>query len=547
MSKTSMKIGTRLGLGFFVVLALLVVIALLGINRMGQMQDNLHKISRISNVKVKYITAMRITVFERGVALRNLALIKEDTLFQPQVDRIKEQTKRYADIEATLLSLIADDTSNNGNDKALLAKIKENEQKALPLIDKAADLCVNYKSQEATRLMLDTLVPVQNAWMQSLDAFVEQAARQSEDDTSNAEKTFTLAKALMFVISIIAIVVGGGAAAWITRHLLKQLGGEPEYAVQIATQISEGNLVGGISIKPGDKASLLATMRDMRDSLSGIVGQVRRGTDTIASTSIEIAQGNLDLSSRTELQASSLEETAASMEQLTSTVKHNADNSSHANKLAISASDVASKGGDIIRQVIGNMGAIHASSRKIADIISVIDGIAFQTNILALNAAVEAARAGEQGRGFAVVASEVRNLAQRAAGAAKEIKTLITDSVDQVEMGSRLVDQAGSTMEELVHSVGSVASIVGEIMVASREQNDGIEQVSQAIMQMDGVTQQNSALVEQAAASSEVLQKQAANLAQLVAFFSVSEASTGEGPASSSPRPAQARLASMAS
>lgn len=536
MKMAGMKTGTRLGLGFAVVLVLLIAIAALGINRMAQMQENLHKITRTSNVKVKFITSMRMTVFERGIALRNLALIKEDTLFQPQVDRINEQTKSYREIEENLIKLVASSEGETKDETSLLSKIKENEKIALPLVDKAVDLSVNYKSQEATRVLFDELLPVQNAWMESLDAFVDLAGKKTEEDTTDAESSVSVARTLMLVMGVIAVLIGIASAFKITRYLLNQLGGEPEYAVFIATQISEGNLLNEVETKTGDVSSLLAAMKKMQESLSGIVGQVRIGTDTIATASAEIASGNLDLSGRTEEQASSLEETASSMEELTSTVKHNADNSKQANQLAVSASQVATKGGDIVSQVIGNMGAIKESSRKIADIIGVIDGIAFQTNILALNAAVEAARAGEQGRGFAVVAAEVRNLAQRSAGAAKEIKILISGSVEQVDIGSRLVDQAGSTMEELVRSVGRVADIVGEITTASREQSTGIEQVSQAIIQMDDVTQQNAALVEQAAAAAESLQNQAANLAQLVAFFKVSGLMFRSTSPSSSPR-----------
>jgi methyl-accepting chemotaxis protein len=260
-------------------------------------------------------------------------------------------------------------------------------------------------------------------------------------------------------------------------------------------------------------------MRAMRDSLVKIVSQVRMGTDTIATASSQIAAGNLDLSSRTEEQASALEETASSMEEITSTVKQNADNSRQANQLAATASDIAVKGGVVVAQVVDTMHSITESSRKIVDIIAVIDGIAFQTNILALNAAVEAARAGEQGRGFAVVATEVRNLAQRSATAAKEIKQLIGDSVDKVDSGSRLVGDAGTTMNEIVDSVKRVTDIMAEITAASREQSAGIEQVNQAITQMDEVTQQNAALVEQAAAASQSLQDQAGNLSQVVSVF----------------------------
>jgi len=266
---------------------------------------------------------------------------------------------------------------------------------------------------------------------------------------------------------------------------------------------------------------LLQALKDMNASLVNIVGQVRVGADTIATASSEIAAGNLDLSSRTEEQASSLEETASSMEELTSTVKQNAENARQANSLANSASDVASKGGAVVSQVIDTMSSINESAKKIVDIISVIDGIAFQTNILALNAAVEAARAGEQGRGFAVVAAEVRNLAQRSAGAAKEIKTLIADSVEKVDAGSKLVDQAGSTMSEVVDSVKRVTDIISEISAASQEQTAGIEQINQAIMEMDNVTQQNASLVEQAAAAAESMQDQAGSLTQVVSVFKI--------------------------
>ena len=278
-------------------------------------------------------------------------------------------------------------------------------------------------------------------------------------------------------------------------------------------------------------------MKQMRNSLVDIVSQVRRGTHTITTASREIAAGNTDLSSRTELQASSLEKTASAMEELTSTVKQNAENAREANQLAATASDVARKGGEVVSQVVGTMGEINSSASKIADIIGVIDGIAFQTNILALNAAVEAARAGEQGRGFAVVASEVRNLAQRSAGAAKEIKALIGDSVDKVEEGSRLVSDAGATMQEIVDSIGRVTSIMSGIAMASQEQSAGIEQVNQAIAQMDQVTQQNAALVEEAAAASTSMREQAQALSQLVSTFRF-EAQQGRPMLKSAARPA---------
>jgi methyl-accepting chemotaxis protein len=305
----------------------------------------------------------------------------------------------------------------------------------------------------------------------------------------------------------------------ITRSILRQLGGEPGDAAHITNQIAEGDLTVDIVLKPNDTSSLLHSIQSMRNNFSNIVGQVRSGSQGVATASAEIAQGNHDLSARTEQQASALEETAASMEELGSTVKQNADNARQANQLAQSASTVAVKGGEVVGQVVETMKGINEASRKISDIISVIDGIAFQTNILALNAAVEAARAGEQGRGFAVVASEVRALAGRSAEAAKEIKTLIGASVDRVEHGTALVDQAGLTMNEVVTAIKRVTDIMGEISAASNEQSSGVAQVGEAVGQMDQTTQQNAALVEQMAAAASGLKSQAQDLVQVVAVF----------------------------
>ena len=317
------------------------------------------------------------------------------------------------------------------------------------------------------------------------------------------------------------------ASLLIARGLLRQLGGEPDVASDITRRIAAGDLTVDIALKNGDQSSLLYALKSMRDSLSGIVGHVRSGSEGVATASAEIAQGNQDLSSRTESQASALEETAASMEQLSATVKQNADNAQEANQLAMRASTVAVQGGEVVAQVVQTMKGINESSHKIADIISVIDGIAFQTNILALNAAVEAARAGEQGRGFAVVATEVRALAGRSAAAAKEIKTLIGDSVTRVEQGSTLVDQAGTTMQEVVNAIRRVTNIMGEISAASREQSQGVSQVGEAVTQMDQVTQQNAALVEEMAAAASSLRSQAHDLVQTVAVFKLQLDHTG--------------------
>jgi len=371
--------------------------------------------------------------------------------------------------------------------------------------------------------MIKEIRPVQKKWIEALEQLTTLEDKLNAQMQQDARTAFDNARLFMIILGVLAVGMGVAAALVITRGLLKQLGGEPDYTASIAGSIANGDLSIGIHTQPSDNSSLLAEMKEMRNSLVNIVGQVRVGTETIGTASREIAAGNLDLSSRTEMQASALEKTASAMEELTSTVKQNADNAREANKLAATASDVALKGGSVVSQVVDTMSSINESAKKIVDIIGVIDGIAFQTNILALNAAVEAARAGEQGRGFAVVASEVRNLAQRSAGAAKEIKTLIDDSAEKTERGTRLVGQAGVTMGEVVDSVRRVTDIMSEIASASQEQSAGIAQVNLSIIEMDGMTQQNASLVEEAAAAAQSLQDQAAELAHVVSIFKLVE------------------------
>jgi methyl-accepting chemotaxis protein len=352
-----------------------------------------------------------------------------------------------------------------------------------------------------------------------LDKTVATAQQQF---TAGVERSGNNVRNVLYTSILVALIVTlslGIVSFFVVRTIWQQLGGEPEYAREIAAAVAAGDLSMQIEMDPGDDSSLLAALKEMRDKLQTMVSDIKISAETIKMASAEIASGNSDLSSRTESQASSLEETASSMEALTDTVKQNADNARQANQMVESASGVAVKGGQVVSQVVATMTDINQSSKKIVDIIAVIDGIAFQTNILALNAAVEAARAGEQGRGFAVVASEVRNLAQRSAAAAKEIKTLIGDSVDKVHTGSQLVDQAGKTMDEIVASVKRVSDIMTEIAAASQEQSAGIQEIGQAIGQMDEMTQQNSALVEQAAAAAESLQEQADHLTQSLDVF----------------------------
>jgi methyl-accepting chemotaxis protein len=388
-------------------------------------------------------------------------------------------------------------------------------------IDEVVAHALKNEDSEAVKMLFGENYKTQATYLAALYALVEFEEKRMTEGGDQARATYQSGLTIMLALGGLALVFGVAMSWLITRSLLKQLGGEPNDAARAARNIAEGDLTEEVFTKPGDDFSMMFAMKTMRDNLARIVGDVRVGTDTIATASGEIASGNMDLSSRTEQQASSLEETASSMEELTSTVKQNADNARQANQLAVSASDVAVKGGVVVSQVVDTMNAINESAKKIVDIIGVIDGIAFQTNILALNAAVEAARAGEQGRGFAVVASEVRNLAQRSAAAAKEIKTLIGDSVDKVDAGSKLVDQAGETMQEVVSSVKRVSDIISEITAASAEQEAGINQINTAITEMDNVTQQNAALVEEAAAAAGSLQDQAEHLVDIVKVFKI--------------------------
>ena len=349
-----------------------------------------------------------------------------------------------------------------------------------------------------------------------INTLIKQQLDGAKKEFEQSQTIYHLVRMSCIAGILFGLLLAAFVGIWLVRAISRPL----QEAVQIARGVAAGDLTQQIEVRSTDETGqLMQALSDMNDSLIKIAGNVRSGTDTIATASSQIAAGNLDLSLRTEQQASSLEETASSMEELTSTVKQNADNARQANQLAASASEVAAKGGAVVAQVVDTMSSINDSSRKIVDIIGVIDGIAFQTNILALNAAVEAARAGEQGRGFAVVATEVRNLAQRSASAAKEIKTLIGDSVDKVDQGAKLVDQAGVTMEQIVVSVQRVTDIIAEITSASQEQSSGIEQINQAISQMDQATQQNAALVEEASAAAASLQEQAGNLSQVVSVF----------------------------
>jgi methyl-accepting chemotaxis protein len=514
-----LTIAKRLGMGFGLVAVFLLVVIALGLTSMRQIQDRMDEITKINGVETKLAQTMDLTVTERALAMRNLILLKDDKEIQIEIKRIAEQEKKYSAAQDQLGQMFRTQKETSDEERALLEQISKQAAVAGPYIQRAAALALEQKQDEAYKLLRYEFRPVQKAWWELLRKLIAVEEKQNIEGTEAAAEAYQQARTVMLIIGSLALLTSVIAALLITRGVVRQLGCEPDEAAEIAGQIAAGNLAVHIDIRPGDKTSLLFAMESMRESLAQIVKQVHTSTETIATAAGQIASGNLDLSSRTEQQASTLEETASSMEELTSTVRINTDHARQANGLAESASDVAAKGGAVVAQVVDTMAAINVSARKIVDIIAVIDGIAFQTNILALNAAVEAARAGEQGRGFAVVATEVRNLAQRSAAAAKEIKDLIGDSVDKVEAGNRLVEQAGSTMHEVVTSVKRVTDIMSEIMSASQEQSAGIEQINDAVTQMDDVVQQNAALVEEAAAAAQAMQEQVNSLNEVVGIF----------------------------
>jgi methyl-accepting chemotaxis protein len=534
MNLRDFKIGTRLAFGFGSILLILVVmiIAANGLNarNKGRLMDGLNQ----ATAKNLHIANMKSAMLETGIAMRNIGLQSDVVLMQKEEAKVKAGSKRYDDARAQLQASGLDD-----GEKKVLDEIAAIEKDVESAFKEAIGQVLAFNSEGAAKVIATRIDPLNQQALAALNKLVDMQQAASREFLANSVAADRNLLIILSALGVAAVAIGVIGALVITRSITQPLLG----AVAVAQKVAGGELTAHVAVEGRDETStLLQALRDMNESLAKTVGEVRSGTETITIASQEIASGNADLSSRTESQASSLEETASSMEELTSTVKQNADNARQANQLAVSASSVAEKGGTVVSQVVDTMGSIKESSRKIVDIIGVIDGIAFQTNILALNAAVEAARAGEQGRGFAVVAAEVRNLAQRSAGAAKEIKSLIGDSVDKVDAGSKLVDEAGQTMGLIVTSIKQVADIMGEITAATQEQSTGIEEVNQAITQMDEMTQQNAALVEQAAAAAESMQEQAQKLAAAVSIFKLNgdDQKAVRAPLAAAPRPAAA-------
>jgi methyl-accepting chemotaxis protein len=511
MTLNNLRIGPRLAIGFGAVLLLLVAIVAIASYQFTRTADGL---TAVRNLDHRASVARDWAGKTQLNVARAIAIAKASG--QPDVERffapqVKQTSVEIGELQKTMEDLIVADAG-----KALMATVAA---KRAAYVAQRNDLFALVKQSDAPAaeaLLTSKVLPASDAYLASMQAVQQHEADLARAESEQLQRSIGNARDVLLALLVISVGVGAAMAFFITRSILVPL----RQGVAAATVIADGDLSQSVASAHRDElGDLLRAIGQMQASLHGVVGQVRRSTDSIGTASAEIATGNQDLSTRTEQTASNLQQAASSMEQLTGTVKQSAESARHANQLASSAAEVAARGGVVVSQVVATMDDITSSSKKIADIIGVIDGIAFQTNILALNAAVEAARAGEQGRGFAVVASEVRSLAQRSAEAAKEIKGLIGASVDKVEGGSKLVADAGRTMAEIVSSVQRVSDIIGEITAAAAEQSQGISEVNASVNQLDQMTQQNAALVEQSAAAAESLRDQAARLSESVGTF----------------------------
>ncbi len=512
-------IKKQLTVAFGMLALLALVVSLFALRGLSAANERFSGYVLGSSARQDMASLVRTMASRRAIGVRDMVLVAAPQERESaKTMAVKANTDLHANIKA-LKEAMTTGTDVTEREKGLFAEMEKIESRYEPVAVSIVELAASDKRDEAIDKMNNDCRPLLAALLQATDAYVASLDDASKADVAASLTAYEGQRALLFAVSALALIGAVVLGGLITRRLVMALGAEPADLSEAAQSIAQGGLGAVRGADQAPAGSVLASMSAMQMQLVGLIGQVRTSADSIATASAEIAQGNNDLSSRTEEQASALEQTAASMEELSSTVKQNADSARQANQLAQDASEVAIKGGNVVGQVVETMKDINDSSKKIADIIGVIDGIAFQTNILALNAAVEAARAGEQGRGFAVVASEVRSLAGRSADAAKEIKQLISASVERVEQGTALVDQAGTTMTAVVSSISRVTQIMGEISAASTEQSAGVSQVGEAVTLMDQATQQNAALVEESAAAAESMKIQAQQLVRAVAVF----------------------------
>ncbi len=532
MSPTSrMTLASRLGLAFATLIVLTVAIAGFALTRLAGVNAAAQDIAGNWLPSIKVLGEIRTTA-------NQLRRAEADHLLSAHASELADIERRVGELRATMGAKMKayEPLISSPQERAAYEEFARSRASWIATRERLFALSRSGPAgaEEARALFRGASRDEFNAMAEQIGRLVDINDQGSQAAATGSQAAYASAKAWMAAMTLLAAAVSVALAVLLVRSVTRSLGGEPDSAAELARRVADGDLGAPIQLRAGDDASLLAALKRMQDGLAGLVHTVRENADSVATASSQIAQGNIDLSSRTEEQASALQQTAASMKQLAATVQSNASNAQQGDALAADAAEVAGRGGQVVGEVVATMQGIHQSSRRIADIIGTIDGIAFQTNILALNAAVEAARAGEQGRGFAVVAGEVRTLAQRSAEAAKEIKQLITDSVGRVEQGTQLADQAGATMAEVVEAIRRVHALMGEISAASREQSAGVAQIEEAVQQMDQVTQQNAALVEQSAAAADSLRSQARQLVSTVGVFRLGGQVQG-GPA---PQPA---------
>ncbi|MES2938924.1 MAG: methyl-accepting chemotaxis protein [Pseudomonadota bacterium] len=512
-----MTVRTRLLAGFGVVIVLLIAVAVLGLVNLSSLNN---QVSVLANSRVPQVIAAgqwEAAVLRSARHMQTVFVLSDPQEIKKELDAIGDNRAQ----QTALYTQMKDMAAGAGQGRTLLQEVERARKAYAEAESEFVSQAEAARMDEAKATLLVKVRPAQVAYINGiskLGTYVVEDARGMAQQSADAYRSNMAA----FGVAVLLCVAAASAVALlIAGGLRRQLGGEPAYATSVVRTVAGGDLAADVQLAQGDRDSLLFAMREMIVNLRTMVAETARGAHAVADTSAQIAQGNLDLSQRTEEQASTLQDTASSMEELTSTVARNAQNAREASKLAAEASSTAQRGGEVVDEVVSTMDQILDASKKISDIISVIDGIAFQTNILALNAAVEAARAGEQGRGFAVVAAEVRNLAHRTTVAAKEIKGLIGDSTQKVQAGSDKVDAAGHTMVGVVLSVQKVSELIAEIAAASQEQSSKINQVSGSVLQMDRVVQQNASLVEEAAAATESMKEQAGALLQMVSRFRV--------------------------
>lgn len=511
MNLRNFSIGLRLGFGFGIALLASALMLIGAIYSLGVSRTNLIDALQRANIQQDLAVEMRDNLLSSAISVRNMGLQTDTVALQRDEAEAKRYRSQYLSAKSKLESI-----GLTGQEKELFSRLAEIDKQMDAFFKDAVDLAAQFNTEQSAAVITKKIDPLSVKASAELLSFINMQKQQrlAVVDATNASNRSTVV--VISGVGLFVLIIASLLAMRTTKSITQPL----SEALEATERVASGDLVSSIDVDGSDEsAQLLAGMLKMRDGLSSMVGEVRECAESISNGSSEIASGNANLSQRTESQASNLQETAASMEELSSTVKSNAQTAGEANRLASAASVAASNGGEVVGQVVATMEEITSASKKIADIIGVIDGIAFQTNILALNAAVEAARAGEQGRGFAVVASEVRSLAGRSAEAAKEIKNLIGASVEKIEAGSRLVGQAGTSMDDIVQRVKQVAGLIGEISATAHEQTVGIEQINQAITQLDDVTQQNAALVEEAAAAAESLNHQAARMVDVVSVF----------------------------